>query len=168
MQVDTLIEAPGLGVRAHPVGLERALSNLVYNAILHGEGPVLVRLEADDARFCIAVSEAGPGPSDRLLRAPQGPRAGGLGLGLRITREVIAAHGWTLRAASTDGGGAELRIEGDHDEPPLRSRARPPARRQRRRRRSPTSPVVPPCTPGWSSSAAAADQAHGSSPICRK
>lgn len=111
VRVETLVEAPGLQLRAHPTGLERALSNLVYNAILHGEGPVLLRLEAVGSRFCFALSEAGPGPPDRLLRAPDGPRAAMLGLGLHITAEIVAAHGWTLQVADGDGG-AELRIEG--------------------------------------------------------
>jgi len=112
VRVETLVEAPGLTLRAHPTGLERALCNLIYNAIVHGEGPVLLRLERHGPRFRLALAEAGPGPPDRLLRAPEGPRAAGLGLGLRITREVVAAHGWTLHAAAT-ASGAELHIDGD-------------------------------------------------------
>lgn len=112
VRVETLVEAPGLILRANPTGLERALSNLIYNAILHGEGPVLLRLERHGPRFRLALAEAGPGPPERLLRAPEGSRAAGLGLGLRITREVVVAHGWTLRAAAT-ASGAELHIDGD-------------------------------------------------------
>jgi signal transduction histidine kinase len=97
---------------AHPTGLERALCNLVYNVILHGQGPVLLRLEGVGPRFRLVVSEAGAGPPERLLHAPEGPRHAALGLGLRITTEVVAAHRWTLYAAATESG-AELRIEGD-------------------------------------------------------
>lgn len=112
VRVETLVEAPGLLLWAHPTGLERALSNLVYNVLLHGRGPVLVRLEAEGRRFRLAVAEAGAGPPELLLRAPEGPRAGALGLGLRITREVVAAHGWSLQAVATVSG-AEIHIEGD-------------------------------------------------------
>ena len=112
VRVETLVEAPGLELWAHPTGLERALCNLVYNVLLHGQGPVLLRLEAAGPRFRFVVSEAGAGPPERLLRAPEGPRAGALGLGLRITMEVVAAHGWALHAVATESG-AELHIEGE-------------------------------------------------------
>jgi signal transduction histidine kinase len=92
--------------------MEQVLSNLLGNAIEHGvpEEPVGGRIEGalDAVELTIAnVSETIP--PERLavvfdpFRKRDGTAATGLGLGLHITREIIRAHGGTLRVASEGG-----------------------------------------------------------------
>ncbi|MEX2629597.1 MAG: GAF domain-containing sensor histidine kinase [Tistlia sp.] len=98
-----------------PVTCERArlaqlLSNLLSNALTHGdpEAPVRVRAGADGQAFELSVANAGaPIPEDargRLFqpfsRPASGPANRGLGLGLYIASEIAQAHGGTLGVAS--------------------------------------------------------------------
>ncbi|MFF4317221.1 sensor histidine kinase [Streptomyces sp. NPDC001568] len=103
-----------------PARLERALANLVDNALRHAAGGVVVR-----ARTCgdwaeLEVLDDGPGIPDadrsrvfeRFVRldADRGRAAGGTGLGLAITREIARAHGGDVRALPARDGGARLRL----------------------------------------------------------
>lgn len=87
------------------------LSNLLANALLHGDNAHPVRVEAAtaDGRFVMSVANGGnpipPAWLDMLFEpfvgsAAQGPRQG-LGLGLYIASEVARAHQGTLSATST-------------------------------------------------------------------
>jgi signal transduction histidine kinase len=81
-----------------PVAFDRALSNLLSNALRHGEPPVLVTAERRDRHLRVAVEDAGPGVPpelvprlfDRFQRGDEGP---GSGLGLAIARAYAHAHG---------------------------------------------------------------------------
>jgi signal transduction histidine kinase len=81
-----------------PVAFDRALSNLLANALRHGEPPVLVTAERRDRHLRVAVEDAGPGVPpelvprlfDRFERGEEGP---GSGLGLAIARAYARAHG---------------------------------------------------------------------------
>ena len=100
------------------VRLQQAITNLLTNAIKYGEGkPISVTVGHDDAgqRAQIAVKDQGPGIAKRdqarlfkrFERLPAtGSAGGGLGLGLYITREIIEAHGGTVRLESRPGFGA--------------------------------------------------------------
>jgi len=91
-----------------PVLAERALSNLVHNAIRYGEpdGHVAVLLEADAGAFSLEVIDDGPGVppaeierlSERSFRgdAARGREVQGQGLGLAITAELCARVGFEL------------------------------------------------------------------------
>jgi signal transduction histidine kinase len=88
--------------------MARALGNLLINAIQHapqGSGRVDVRVVIADDRHCrIGVGDNGPGIADEALAMVFEPfhttRADGSGLGLSIAREIVEAHGGTLRALS--------------------------------------------------------------------
>lgn len=88
-------------VRGDPVMLERAIGNVLDNAIrfspAHGRVEVLVTADADSAR--IRVIDSGPGFAetflphafDRFAQADPA-RSGGSGLGLAITVAAMQAH----------------------------------------------------------------------------
>jgi two-component system sensor histidine kinase CpxA len=102
----------------------RALANLLRNALRYAgdAGPITVTAARDDSKVSIMVDDNGPGvPSvdlDRLGEAffrPELARtreSGGVGLGLAIVRNSIAACGGEVRFANRSGRGfrAEIRL----------------------------------------------------------
>lgn len=115
--------AAGVTVRAEPVLLAEALSNLIDNALLHGGRGAVVTVEVgrDGGAAVLAVVDDGPGiPAsvrDRLggrfargSAVPGDERPEGLGLGLAIVAEIAALFGGGLRL-SDGAGGKGLRAE---------------------------------------------------------
>ena len=101
--------------------IRRIVSNLVGNAIEHGEGkPIVVTIDSNASAIAIAVRDWGVGlrPDDvdrvfdRFWRAdPSRKRTlGGTGLGLAIAREDAAVHGGLLEAWSRLGEGSQFRL----------------------------------------------------------
>jgi signal transduction histidine kinase len=90
-----------LAVIADPLVLDRVISNLLANAIRHGEPPVILTAEQRDRHIRISVADQGEGVPDdirpRLFeRFERGPDAPGSGLGLAIARAYARAHGGDL------------------------------------------------------------------------
>lgn len=108
-------------VRGDPGQLERAVSNLVENAVRHARSGVRVTLGHEAGRAVLAVSDDGPGiaPADRArvferftrLDPARSVADGGAGLGLAIARDIVQRHGGTLTVADAPLGGARLVIE---------------------------------------------------------
>lgn len=101
--------------------VRRIVSNLVGNAIEHGEGhPIDVTIDSNAGAVAIGVRDSGIGLTpehlvhvfDRFWRAdPSRKRTlGGTGLGLAIAREDAAVHGGTLEAWSRPGEGSHFRL----------------------------------------------------------
>lgn len=100
--------------------IERALSNLLENALRHTPtgGNVRVEVAAVAGAVEIAVEDTGPGiPAgahervfERFFRVEEGRSGEGSGLGLAIARRVVELHGGTIRAGRAAGGGASVRI----------------------------------------------------------
>jgi signal transduction histidine kinase len=101
------------------VRIQQAITNLLTNAIKYGDGQrINVTVGHDDAgrRARIVVKDNGPGIEKRdqarlfkrfeRLPSATGSAGGGLGLGLYITRQIIEAHGGTVRLDSRPGAGA--------------------------------------------------------------
>ncbi len=105
--------------RARPISLQRAVSNLVDNAVRHGHHAG-VRLVVDDG-IRIEIDDEGPGlPADMLERVfePffQRSRArnhseGGVGLGLSIARSCARAHGGEVVLFNLPEGGLRAIIK---------------------------------------------------------
>ncbi|MFD9266218.1 sensor histidine kinase [Streptomyces goshikiensis] len=103
-----------------PARLERALANLVDNALRHARAGVTVRAGADPAGgwALLEVTDDGPGipeaDRDRVferfvrLDPDRSRAAGGTGLGLAIAREIARAHGGDVHALASSAGGARL------------------------------------------------------------
>jgi signal transduction histidine kinase len=96
--------------------IERVVCNLVDNALRYSpeHTGVVVRLERRDDDVRVSVADRGPGLSDDIaaaLFASLGRRApggdiGGHGIGLRVSKRIIDAHGGTLAVHSTPGVGS--------------------------------------------------------------
>ncbi len=98
--------------------LERAVSNLVHNAIRHrAEGPGHVAVVLRAAPFVLTVKGDGTPIDDATLdalrtgRAPLDPaRTRGRGLGLSIVRQVAARHGLELAFERAAEGSLEVSL----------------------------------------------------------
>lgn len=110
------VEAPqAVFVRADATSIERALANLIQNAIEHGGA-------GGEIQLCvlppgtIAVNDAGPGiPAHERERVVQPfhriqPRGRGAGLGLHLVAEVAQMHGGQLVVSESPLGGASMQL----------------------------------------------------------
>ena len=103
------------GVAGH---LGQAVRNLLENAERHARSAVSVSLAHDGADLLLTVTDDGPGVApedrdrifDRFVRLDEARARdqGGAGLGLAITREIVAAHGGAVHLDDAPGGGARF------------------------------------------------------------
>lgn len=127
-------EGPTSAVWADPDRLDQVITNLLENALKHGEGRVTVTvdtgtvdmgLEVDpDGREAVVVSvlDEGPGIPEKqravvFSRFWHSKGAGNTGLGLYVVRALVEAHGGRIVALSAPTGGAELRFSIPAGEP---------------------------------------------------
>ena len=109
----TLESSPSEATGRH-AALERAVSNLVDNALKWSAPEGAVRVTVDDGR--VAVSDAGPGISDadkphvfdRFYRSDEARTTPGSGLGLAIVAKVAEQHGGTVFVEDAPEGGATV------------------------------------------------------------
>ena len=106
-------------VRARPVQIRRALSNLIENAIHYG-GNARVRVRRDGEGVEIVVEDDGPGiPEDRIadalqpfvrLDAARSRDTAGMGLGLPIVQKAVRMENGTLDLRNRPEGGLRATI----------------------------------------------------------
>jgi two-component system sensor histidine kinase KdpD len=107
-------------VQADPVQLERALSNLVENAVRysHNGEAVAVRASVAGARLQLRVTDHGPGIApgelkrifEPFYRSPEATGRGS-GLGLAIAKGFVEGNGGRLWARSLPGQGSTFTID---------------------------------------------------------
>lgn len=102
------------------VRIEQVVTNLLSNALKYGgDAPVIVTVEnaGDRARLTFEDRGIGIAPEmqtrlfQRFGRGVSARRYGGLGLGLYIVRQILDAHGGTVRVESTLGEGSVFTVE---------------------------------------------------------
>ena len=104
-------------VVADPGLLERAIANVVENALVHGErAPVRVVAGSVDGGVDLRVVDRGPGVSrderDRMFvpfqRLGDSPQGASVGLGLAVARGFVEAMGGAVEVEDTPGGGLTM------------------------------------------------------------
>jgi signal transduction histidine kinase len=106
----------GLELDADPARLEQALTNMVSNALRHGDGTVGLRALRRNGSVELHVLDEGEGfdpeflprAFERFSRADPARTRGGVGLGLSIVQVVAEAHGGRAHAVNRDEGGADV------------------------------------------------------------
>jgi signal transduction histidine kinase len=95
------------------VSWSRILTNLLDNAEKHGKFPIEVELERVGNGVRLGVRDHGPGMTESgLLKYGQRQgRAGTIGLGSVIVRNLVEATGGVLQVGCPDGGGLEVKID---------------------------------------------------------
>jgi two-component system CheB/CheR fusion protein len=133
-RVSVTCPAESVLVRADPDALQRALSNLVSNALKFSpfEDMVQVIIDRDERETRIDISDQGIGLSaedaGRLftkysrIRDERTASIEGVGLGLYFTRLIVEAHGGTVTAHSRGAGeGSTFSVHLPHVNAPERS-----------------------------------------------
>lgn len=114
--VGLAIEAPAPAVvSGNPLLLERALENLIANAIKFSPtgGRVELGVRQEAQQVALSIRDHGPGVPEAelaslfrpLFRGSNASRADGHGLGLAIVQRVVRAHGGDVQAGNAEGGG---------------------------------------------------------------
>jgi nitrogen fixation/metabolism regulation signal transduction histidine kinase len=95
--------------------LEQVIINLLKNASEAGGPPDAVTLQVEtttEGASAIVVADRGPGMSQEVLENAMLPfystKERGSGLGLALCREIVEAHGGTIRIENRAGGGLEV------------------------------------------------------------
>jgi two-component system phosphate regulon sensor histidine kinase PhoR len=113
--------APGLpAIEVDLLRFEQVMLNLLENAVAYSSAPrkieLTAELEADVVKISVADHGMGIPPADlphvfeRFYRVDKARnrKSGGTGLGLSICKEIVEAHGGTIRAESELGKGTRI------------------------------------------------------------
>jgi signal transduction histidine kinase len=125
VRLDEEIGEPVLPVLVDPERISLVFDNLIGNAIRHSPrgGKIEIRARANDEHVLFEVQDEGPGipPEyrqrvfEKFFRIP-GTKGEGIGLGLYISHEIVAAHGGDMGVETAPGKGSRfwftLRVPG--------------------------------------------------------
>lgn len=116
--IDMILEPPSeaLFLKGDNDKLVRVFDNLVKNAleaIDRGPGRVVICARSAGAKVRISIEDSGPGiPSGvQLFRLFETTKNHGTGLGLPIARQIIIAHGGSIRCEALTPNGTAFHIE---------------------------------------------------------
>ena len=97
---------------------QRAIENVLRNAVRYAESKVLLELTQDDHQVWVAVHDDGPGIPEELrekvmapfvrLDADRDRKTGGVGLGLAIVSRIMNRHDGRIAITSSPLGGATV------------------------------------------------------------
>ena len=103
--------------------LRQVLSNLVGNAIEHGDesGAIEVLARGEGSKIVLTVTNRGPviassalptlfDPFVRASSTPRSSKRAGIGLGLYIARQIVIAHAGTIAVASSESTGTVFTV----------------------------------------------------------
>jgi len=103
-----------LRVQADPGRLRQVLANLLLNAAQAGAAAIELRGEQAGSQARLEIRDDGRGIEGALRSHIFDPfasgRAGGVGLGLAISRRIVERHGGALRLLEADGPGAAFEL----------------------------------------------------------
>jgi len=104
-----------------PILMDRVVGNLLENALKYSPpaSPVTLAVRYRDDTVELIVTDRGPGVApdererifERFHRAAPTRAITGLGLGLALSRALVAAHGGRIRVEAAPGGGAAFIVE---------------------------------------------------------
>ncbi len=114
-----VFSGPGVGeVELDPVRMREVLANLVVNSLraMPDGGALVLRAKRAGSRVVLDVEDTGAGiPATDVEhvfdRFHKGSTSQGSGLGLTISRDLVAAHGGEIALDSAPGRGTTVRIE---------------------------------------------------------
>lgn len=102
-----------------PIGIKRALTNLIDNAVKYASEPG-VQLKTFIDRIEIRIQDRGPGIAPEYheqvfapffrIEGSRNKNTGGVGLGLSAARATVLEHGGILTLRNRRGGGLEVRV----------------------------------------------------------
>ncbi|MDQ2760147.1 MAG: HAMP domain-containing histidine kinase [Actinomycetota bacterium] len=109
---------PDTRVTADPEWVERALANMLENALLHGVGQITLSVSRTSGAVDLHVRDEGAGfppgfldsAFERFTRAERGRTSEGSGIGLSLVQSIALAHGGRAHAENRRGGGADVWI----------------------------------------------------------
>jgi len=107
------------GLICQPVGMRRAMNNLIENACKYGERATVTLMDQADA-IQVSIEDTGPGippqfverafePFQRL-ETSRNRETGGTGLGLSIARNILHAHGGDIALRNLTKGGLQVLV----------------------------------------------------------
>lgn len=107
-------------VYADPDKFVQVVTNLVENAVRHGEGTVLVSVRAatgadESPAVEVAVEDEGAGIPEEIRRRIftkfwKHGTSGGSGLGMYLVNGLVRAHGGSIEIGQAPGGGARVAV----------------------------------------------------------
>jgi len=99
-------------VTGDSVAIQQLFENLLRNSVEHGGADVTVEVGSLAEGFYVA--DDGPGipveARDQVFDSGYTTSDDGTGFGLRIVREVLDAHGWSVTVTESEQGGARFEI----------------------------------------------------------
>ncbi len=101
-------------LRVRPLLFERALNNIIQNAVKYGEH-VWISAFIDDKKLQIQIEDDGPGVEEdfyneifkpfKRVDSSRNVDSGGVGLGLSISMDIIQGHGGNITLSKSQHGG---------------------------------------------------------------
>ena len=97
---------------------QRAVENILRNAVRYAHGQILLELTVEEAQVRVAIHDDGPGIPDAQrekviapffrLEADRARKTGGVGLGLAIVSRIMQRHNGSIEISAAPLGGAKV------------------------------------------------------------